>query len=60
MAQTEIVQETAKLGRSEAKGYETSPDSTRSLKTALFLHFWIIFDFLVQKYQREKHLCKVV
>ena len=60
MAKTKVVQETAKWHRSEAKGYETGPDSTRSPKREFFLHFWILFDILMQKDQQEKHLWKMV
>ena len=50
MPQTELLRETAKWRRSEAKGYETSPDSRRSPKTGFSLHFWTLFDFLMQNY----------
>ena len=60
MAQTELGLKTAQWRRSEANAEETSPDSTRNPKTDIFLHFWIFSDFLMQNYQKEKHLCKVV
>ena len=60
MAQSELVRKTAKRRRSEAKGKETSPDSTRSPKTEFFIHFWMLFNFVMKNYQQEKHLWKVV
>ena len=54
MAKKKVVRETATWRSSEANGKETSPDSMRSPKTGFFLHFWILFDFLMQKDQQEK------
>ena len=60
MAKTKVVRETAKWRRWEAKGLETGPDSARSPRGGFFRHFWILFHFLMQKDQQEKHLWKVV
>ena len=60
MAQTELVWKTAKWRRSDVKGSETRPESTKSPKTEVFLNFRILFDILMQNYQQEMHLCKVV
>ena len=60
MAQTELVRKTAKWRRSEAKGKDRSPDSTRSPKTEFYIYLWILFYFLMKNYQQEKHLWKVV
>ena len=59
MAKTKVVRETVKWRRSEAKGYGTGPDSTRSPKTEFFPHFWILFDFLIQKDRQERYFWKV-
>ena len=39
MTKTKVVRETGKWRRSEAKGKETGPDSTRSPKRRFFRHF---------------------
>ena len=60
MDQTELLPKTAKWRRSEANASETSREYTRNAKTDIFLHFWILSDFLMQNSQQEKHLRKVV
>ena len=52
MAKTKVLRETAKWRRSGFKGKETGRDSAKSHQTGFFRHFWILFDFLMQKDQQ--------
>ena len=49
MAKMKVLRKTAKWHRMGAKGQETGSDSAESHETELFCHFWILFDFIMQK-----------